>query len=126
MLGVERSRVIEPEPEGGGPFQACFLTTAVVHWAGKMDDCHELSVLRRFRDGYMRGLSDGPGMIGDYYRHAPGVVRAIEEQRRGDEEWPKVYAMVKEAVSLIAAGKNRDALELYSAEYLRLKARYVS
>jgi hypothetical protein len=126
LLRVERSKVLEPEPEGGGPFEPCFLTTAVVHWAGKTDDCHELSVLRRFRDGYMRGLSNGPGMIRDYYEHAPKVVRAIAEQNRGQEEWPKVYAMVSEAVGLIAAGKNRDALELYSAEYLRLKARYVS
>jgi Ca2+-binding RTX toxin-like protein len=46
-------------PSGGGGGISCFLTTAVVHWAGKTDDCHELTTLRRFRDGYMRGLGDG-------------------------------------------------------------------
>jgi hypothetical protein len=106
-------------------FEGCFLTTAVVHWAGKADDCFELMVLRKFRDGYMRGLSEGPGMIKDYYEHAPQVVKAIQEEGRGEAEWPRVYAMVQEAVELIEAGRNREALELYAAEYLRLKAEYV-
>jgi len=102
-----------------------FLTTAVVRWAGKDDDCHELTVLRRFRDGYMRRLPQGPQLIQDYYQHAPRVVRAIEEQGRGEVEWPNVYAMVQRAVGLIEAGRNEEALDLYSVEYLRLKAEYV-
>ncbi len=107
------------------PFFHCFLTSAVVQWAGKADDCHELTTLRHFRDGYMRSLRDGESMIKDYYAHAPRVVRSIEERKLGEREWPRVYAMVREAVGLIEAGRNHDALELYSAEYLRLKAEYL-
>jgi Ca2+-binding RTX toxin-like protein len=115
-------RTKHPEPSLGA---FCFLTSAVVHWAGKADDCHELTTLRRFRDGYMRGLSDGETMIKDYYAHAPRVVQSIEGQKLGEQEWPRIYAMVREAVGLIEAGRNRDALELYAAEYLRLKAEYL-
>jgi Ca2+-binding RTX toxin-like protein len=107
---------------GGG----CFLTSAMVAWAGKANDCRELTVLRRFRDGYMRRLPSGPAMIDDYYRHAPQVVSSIHQQQRGDVEWPKVHAMVRHAVSLIDAGRNEEALQLYSAEYLRLKTRYAA
>ena len=122
--GVEKESV--PAHPSSEPFiGGCFLTTAVVHWAGKADDCYELTVLRRFRDGYMRGLPDGQEMIRDYYQHAPRVVEVIGQQNLGDEEWPKVYAMVQEAVRLIEAGRNEEALALYSAEYLRLKAEYV-
>jgi hypothetical protein len=125
VLRVERAKVIEPPEEGGGPFEPCFLTTAVVRWAGKADDCEELTSLRKFRDGYMRGLEEGPGMIRDYYENAPWVVEAIEREGRGGEEWPRVYAMVREAVSLIEAARNAEALEVYSAEYLRLKGQYL-
>src|SRR3954469_9734346 len=59
--GKDNSRDVEDvtraqHPSGGGPGFGCFLTSAVVHWAGKADDCHELTTLRQFRDGYMRGL----------------------------------------------------------------------
>jgi hypothetical protein len=128
--GRDDSRDVEDvtrahRPSGGGGFVHCFLTSAVVHWAGKTDDCHELTTLRRFRDGYMRGLSDGEAMIGDYYAHAPRVVRSIEEQKLGEQEWPKIYQMVQKAVRLIEAGDKREALKLYAAEYLRLKAEYL-
>jgi hypothetical protein len=64
-------------------------------------------------------------MIGDYYAHAPQVVRSIEQRRLGEQEWPKIYQMVQKAVRLIEAGDNREALKLYAAEYLRLKAEYL-
>jgi Ca2+-binding RTX toxin-like protein len=126
--GVESERVPKAshhDPSLGPGFGGCFLTSAVVHWAGKADDCHELTTLRHFRDGYMRNLSDGEAMIRDYYAHAPTVVRSIEQRQEGDKEWPRIYAMVQEAVGLIEAGRNRDALELYAAQYLRLKAEYL-
>jgi hypothetical protein len=102
----------------------CFLTTAVVGWAGKADDCEELTLLRRFRDTYMRGLRDGPEMIRDYYSHAPKIVRAIETGGLAALEWPCVLAMVHAAVRDIRAGGNAAALRIYSEEYLRLKSRY--
>jgi hypothetical protein len=70
-------------------------------------------------------LPDGEAMISDYYQHAPQMVEAIEAQQLSEQEWPRVYAMVQQAVTLIEAGHNQEALELYSAEYLRLKAEYV-
>jgi hypothetical protein len=134
---LERAhRWVAPEPEPdpypstgqwpwAGPPRICFLTTAVVHWAGKRDDCRELTLLRRFRDTYMRGLPEGPDMIRDYYRFAPRIVRAIEGNALSGIEWPRVYAMVQTAIRYIVAGRNAAALRIYSAEYLRLKNRYL-
>jgi Ca2+-binding RTX toxin-like protein len=118
----DSSTFVENIDYGGG---GCFLTTAVVHWAGKRDECEELTLLRRFRDTFMRGLSEGQDMIRDYYTHAPRVVRAIENNGLGGIEWPLVFAMVQTAIAHIRAGRNAAALRVYSAEYLRLKGRYI-
>ena len=85
----------------------------------------ELTVLRRFRDGYMRSLPDGAAMIRDYYQYAPEVVESIAKNDKGNEEWPQVYAMVQTAIRHIESGREAEALAVYAAEYLRLKARYV-
>ncbi len=113
-----------PPPGSGGGSSGCFLTTAVVGWSGGVDDGPELTLLRRFRDTYMRGLADGPDMIRDYHLYAPRIVRAIENNGLGALEWPCVLAMVHAAIGHIRAGRNAAALRVYAAEYLRLKARY--
>lgn len=109
---------------GGGGGGICFLTTAVVAWAGKANDGPELTLLRRFRDTYMRRLPEGPDIIRDYYTHAPRIVRAIENNGLAALEWPCVLAMVQTAIRHIRARRNSKALAVYAAEYLRLKARY--
>lgn len=56
----------------------CFITTAVCHYSGKADDCHELTAFRQFRDGYLRSCPDGPALIEEYYEIAPRIVARID------------------------------------------------
>ena len=44
--------------DGGGDGGGCFLTTAVVERRGEADDGPTLTVLRRFRDGYMNRTAE--------------------------------------------------------------------
>lgn len=59
------------------PFGMCFITTAVCEFAGKPDDCPELTMLRRFRDQYMMQTSRGQALVRQYYEIAPQLVTAI-------------------------------------------------
>ena len=45
----------------------CFLTSACVEAKGLADDCHELSVLRNFRENYLRTVPEGRREIAEYY-----------------------------------------------------------
>lgn len=56
----------------------CFVTTAICEFEGKPDDCRELTLLREFRDGWLRQCADGPALIERYYNEAPAVVTCID------------------------------------------------
>lgn len=43
---------------------------------GLPDDCYELTVLRGFRDNYLKNRENGAQDIADYYRNAPQIVRS--------------------------------------------------
>ena len=43
----------------GNDSGGCFLTSACTEARGLPDDCHELTVLRSFRDGYLRSQPEG-------------------------------------------------------------------
>lgn len=48
---------------------------------GLPDDCHELTALRAFRDGYMSAIPGGADDIKEYYRCAPAIVAAIYSKK---------------------------------------------
>lgn len=56
----------------------CFITTAVCLASGKADDCYELTMFRRFRDGYLAMEDGGKALIDEYYRIAPAIVERID------------------------------------------------
>ncbi len=103
----------------------CYITTAVCQSLGKGDDCDELNLLRRFRDGYMMSLPQGKEMIGRYYDVAPTVVKHIN--RRQDAE--QIYAGIWEqyihpCMQLIAQGKNAECAQLYTQMVGTLQDQY--
>jgi hypothetical protein len=57
----------------------CFLTTACVKYYGLPDDCKELTILRQFRDHYMKEFKEGRQAIQEYYHLAPKIVEEICE-----------------------------------------------
>lgn len=97
-----------PEPSSGW----CFITTAVCEAENLPDDCYELTVLRKFRDGYM---SKFPEMVKEYYKIAPSIVAKLKSFPDGGV---KVFADIKEryllpAIAAIESDSPETALSIY-------------
>lgn len=58
----------------------CFITTAVCLTMEKPDNCEELTVMRSFRDEWLRNQPDGMALIENYYQVAPTIVKKIDAQ----------------------------------------------
>lgn len=91
----------------------CYLTTACVRYRGLPDDCEELTVLRSFRDTYIRGINGGGEMISLYYNKAPAIVAAIDKQPDPSPTYARIYQTVDACVKDIKAGNSRSALNRY-------------
>ena len=92
----------------------CFLTSACVEAKGLSDNCHELKVLRDFRDQYMSSLPSGPSDIAEYYRIAPAIVTKIKTLPDEKEIFDCIYSeLVLPCVELIENGKKYEAYLKY-------------
>lgn len=68
---------------------ACFITTAICTIQGKPDDCTELTVLRKYRDSWLK--SNHPEDIQEYYAVAPAIVQAIQKREDSAVIWNELY-----------------------------------
>lgn len=102
----------------------CFLTTACVDAAGLPDTCHELTVLRHFRDSYLAQQPHGAAMIAEYYAIAPRIVGRIQRSPQRAAVLDAVFADVRRAVTLIESGKHESALSVYAEMFTRLQREY--
>jgi hypothetical protein len=62
--------------------EGCFITSAILESTGKGDDAPELQKLRKFRDEVMKSDRYMSKDIETYYRIAPSVVEAIDENAK--------------------------------------------
>ncbi len=65
----------------------CFITTAVCRTLGMPDNCRELETLRSFRDTFMQQTPQRQGEVKEYYKIAPVIVAAINNQPDADALW---------------------------------------
>ena len=92
----------------------CFLTSACTEARGLPDDCYELTMLRAFRDGYLKSLPQGQADICQYYHTAPAIVAKIRALPNSKEIFDRIYTeLVLPCVELIENGKNEDTYEKY-------------
>lgn len=104
----------------------CFLTSACIEAKGLPDDCHELTVLREFRDGYMRRTATGPADICEYYRIAPAIVEKIKLESNPVSVFDRIFnELVAPCVALIGDARHEDAYVLYRDYVRRLKKEYL-
>lgn len=129
-----RKMGLRPEKYGGGSRDpknrqnassggdsGCFLTSACVKARGLPDDCEELTVLRQYRDGYLRSRPDGAEEIREYYHIAPQIVEAVNAKGNALEIWNRVYEeMVLPCVRMIQNGAMEDAFQLYKDYTIKL------
>ena len=110
----------------GGNSSGCFLTSACTEARGLQDDCHELTVLRSFRNGYMRTLDGGKAEINEYYNIAPVIVKKIRNKDDSEKIFDRIYTeLVLPCVNLVDAGMNKEAHELYHEYVEKLKSEYI-
>lgn len=110
----------------GQETSGCFLTSACVEARNLPDDCHELTVLRNFRDEYLKRIPGGLCEIADYYFVAPQIVSAIKQRDDAMAIFDNIYDMVvKPCVDFIEQGENEKAHQLYKETVLRLKEEYL-
>lgn len=92
----------------------CYLTSACVEAMGLTDNCHELEVLRSFRDGYILSLPNGADEVSEYYCCAPTIVDRIKNQANAKEIFEQIYReLILPCVDLIEKRKYNEAFTKY-------------
>ena len=105
----------------------CYLTSACVESKGLPDNCKELTVLRSFRDGFLRSLPNGESEINEYYWYAPMIVAKIKEQSNAKDLFEQIYVeLVLPCVELIEDGKNIEAYSKYRNYTRQLHETYLN
>lgn len=108
-----------PEDSSCGHFKdrdssgGCYLTTACCEFKGLPDDCHELTVMRNFRDTYLKEQPYGNKLIEFYYLDAPSLVKLIDRQENRAEIYHDIYGQIQEIVKLVEIKENETAIILY-------------
>ncbi len=111
----------------GQDSSGCFLTSACVEAKGLPDDCYELTVLRRFREGYLRSLPKGCDEIAEYYFVAPQIVTEIKNRADSITVFDSIYErLVKPCVEMIERGENENAHVLYRTTVQQLQLEYLT
>lgn len=112
--------------ESSSSSSSCFLTSACVEAKGLPDDCHELTVLRNFRDTFMKENEEYAPAICEYYHTAPSIVEKINAMPDRMQIYEDIYNdLVLPCVELIEKGENKDAYIKYRQYVLMLKERYL-
>ncbi len=104
----------------------CYLTSACVKAKGLSDDCRELTILRKFRDGYLKNQPSGEEDIKHYYRIAPKIVKKINEKENAIQVWEQIYVeLISVCVELLEKEKNDEAYAVYRNYSLKLEEYYL-
>lgn len=119
----ECPQYIAKNSSGGG----CYLTSACVEAKGLTDDCKELTVLRNFRDTYMKNTAEGCTDICEYYHTAPVIVEEIKKLPNSMEIFENIYnELVVPCVKLIENGELEKAYLHYKDYVILMKNKYLN
>lgn len=103
----------------------CFITTAVCETLGKEDDCYELTMLRRYRDGYLSDLPEGKAWIRTYYDVAPTIVKHIDARPDREAIYTAIWKEhIRPCISLIENDQKAACAERYRSMVEELKGKY--
>lgn len=106
---------------GGG----CYITTACVEYAGLDDNCHELEVLRYYRDKLVDEDELFRNSVLDYYRKAPIIVQKIMIDKDKNMILDFLYnELVKKTISLLESGNIEAAKSHYLSIFHKLENKY--
>lgn len=105
----------------------CYITTAVCRSLGKPDDCYELTVLRKYRDGYLLMSDGGRELVEEYYNIAPTIVKRINREKDAGEIYRGIWQdYLSPCIRLIEEDRNEECREIYSQMVRRLEKDYMT
>ncbi|MCD7957295.1 MAG: hypothetical protein LUG93_16430 [Lachnospiraceae bacterium] len=108
---------------GGG----CYITTACVEYKGLADDCHEMTVLRQFRDKLSAEDENLHVLMEEYYEKAPRIVERINADCDRDSILADIYEnMVLKCVNLMESGNVEEGVRVYLDNFRALEAKYLT
>lgn len=114
-------REFQPKQKSG-----CFITTACVNTYGLSDDCQELTILRWFRDTYIRSLSNSNSLVDEYYTIAPLIIQKIQEDPNHEKVWGNIFTIIQKSVKLILKSDYDRAFNEYIKMVNDLKRNYLT
>lgn len=104
----------------------CFVTTAVCCGLNKTQNCKEITLMKRFRDGYFTKDAEGKRLIQEYYDIAPTIVKRIAKEKNSDKKYLYLWNnYIGKCVDHIEKGQNEQCSELYKAMMAELKEEYM-
>lgn len=84
-----------------------------------------MTTFRRFRDTWLAKQEDGEGLIAEYYRIAPGIVRTINRKADRRAIYENIWhTYLKPCLTLIEEGKMNACKELYTKMVRNLQCKY--
>lgn len=107
-----------------GCCSCCFLTTACCRWRGLPDDCEELTLLRHYRDTYLRDSETGVSAVEHYYRIAPSIAAAIDQDQNARTIYTGIYEVIERCVAAIKRENYDSVFEQYKQMVLELEDWY--
>lgn len=110
-----------PIYKGNSSSSGCFLTSACMIAKGLPDDCKELTVLRDFRDNWLKQQPGGIEDIAEYYMVAPKIVERINAESNALDTWNELYeTLVVPCVEMIQQEKMVEAYQLYKKTVINI------
>lgn len=104
----------------------CFVTTAVCQGLHKPQDCRELTMMKRYRDGYLMNQEDGAAVIHEYYDIAPTIVKRIAKEASPEEKYLYLWNnYIRKCVELVEQSRNEQCREVYEQMMAELREEYL-
>jgi len=112
---------LQANEDSGRP---CFLTSACTVARNLPDDCEELTVLRGFRDNYLRHMAGGKALVNRYYQIAPLIVSAINRAPDRETILDAVFQVIRACVAALKESRFEEALQRYGGMVRELEYRF--
>jgi hypothetical protein len=103
----------------------CYITTAVCEQQNKPDDCHELTILRDYRDSYLLQTEEGRALVEEYYDIAPGLVMIMDMQNNREDIYTDIYERyLLPCIQYIESDQKEACAKLYQKMVRTLQNQY--
>lgn len=126
VTGMEVKKETFEGIEGGFKKGFCYITTAVCESQNKPDNCHELTVLREYRDQYLMMSEEGQRLVAEYYALAPSIVMALNRREDSAQIYDGIYQeYLIPCIRYAENGKNVECKKLYMDMVHHLQEKYL-